>query len=107
MRRYYSDPEFRDLVLSESHNRHAARLGLATIKSPASLISYLMERDHRRCGICGEPIRAKTGPRRPSIDHIIPKSRGGEHELANLQAAHYVCNLSKGNRGGGQVLLFG
>jgi 5-methylcytosine-specific restriction endonuclease McrA len=38
----------------------------------------------------------------------VPLSRGGPHVLENLQIAHYVCNLSKGNRdGGGQILLVG
>lgn len=106
-RRYREDPEFRDRVISKAHNRHARKLGIGNITSPAALINYLMQRDHGRCGICRKPIRAKAGPRRPSIDHIIPLSRGGEHALENLQAAHYDCNLSKGNRGGGQVLLVG
>lgn len=48
------------------------------------------------CGICASPI--------PSvgegwhIDHILPLSLGGDDTLANLQAAHARCNLSKGNR---------
>jgi 5-methylcytosine-specific restriction endonuclease McrA len=31
-----------------------------------------------------------------TVDHIIPLSRGGEHETANLAAACYPCNSSKG-----------
>lgn len=42
---------------------------------------------------------------RPSIDHIVPLSQGGTHELANVQLAHYRCNLSKNNRGSGEQLL--
>lgn len=105
MRRYREDPEFRDRVISRAQNRHARKLGLDEITRPAALVAYLMERDQRRCGICRKPIRAKTGPRRPSVDHIIPLSRGGQHELSNLQPAHYVCNLSKNNGGGGEQLL--
>lgn len=106
-RRYREDPAFRDLVISRAHNRHARKLGVGSITSPAALIDYLMKRDGGRCGICHKAIRAKVGPRRPSIDHIVPLSRGGEHVLENLQPAHYDCNLSKGNRSGGQVLLVG
>ena len=112
--RYRSDPAFRDLVISRAQNRHARKLGVGQITTPAALVAYLMERDHRRCGICHQPIRAKTGPRRPSIDHIIPLRPAaalgiddGEHQLENLQAAHYDCNLSKGNRYCGQPLLVG
>lgn len=107
MHRYREDPAFRDLVISQAQNRRASKLGVGNITSPAALIDYLIKRDHGRCGICRKPIRAKTGPRRPSIDHIVPLSRGGEHALENLQPAHYDCNLSKGNRELGQVLLVG
>ena len=109
MRRYREDPGFRDLVISRAQNRRASALGLKGITNPATLISYLMERDHRRCGKCHKPIRAKKGPRRPSIGHIIPLARGGKHELANLQPEHLDCNLSAGADGGGgeQLLLVG
>jgi 5-methylcytosine-specific restriction endonuclease McrA len=33
-----------------------------------------------------------------SVDHIIPLVLGGEHSMANVQAAHLVCNLRKGDR---------
>lgn len=69
------------------------------------LVAYLMKRDHGRCGKCREPIRAKKGPRGPSIGHIIPVSLGGEHALENLQPEHLDCNQRAGNRGGGEQLL--
>lgn len=105
--RYHSDPEFRDRVLAASHLRRADKLGVAddAIRTMSGLIAYLMKRDRGRCGICRKPIRARKGPMRPSVDHIIPLARGGTHELANLQAAHYRCNLSKNDRGGGEQLL--
>lgn len=104
-RRYREDPEFRDLVISKAQNRRADRLGAGTITSPATLVAYLVKRDHGRCGKCHKPIRARKGPRRPSIGHIIPLALGGTHELANLQAEHLDCNLSAGARGGGEQLL--
>lgn len=33
-----------------------------------------------------------------SIDHILPVSQGGTHELANLRVVHAFCNLSDGAR---------
>lgn len=108
MRRYYSDPEFRAECASKSRQRRADKLGApGKITSPAALVEYLVARDHGRCGICRKPVRARKGPMRPSIDHIIPLTRDGEHTLENVQLAHFRCNLSKGNRGGGQVLLVG
>jgi 5-methylcytosine-specific restriction endonuclease McrA len=46
------------------------------------------------CGICHKPIEKMY---QLTIDHIIPKSKGGSHEYENLQAAHKRCNGSKGN----------
>ena len=78
----------------------------------------IFERDGWRCQICGKLVSRRlyktNGTKRyanaPSIDHIIPISRGGEHIKANVQCACYLCNCRKGNRvtdGGDQLLLFG
>lgn len=32
-----------------------------------------------------------------TIDHKIPKSKGGTNDIKNLQLAHQVCNKVKGN----------
>lgn len=110
--RYHSDPAFRDRVLAQAHARRADKLGLGAKKI---LLSYLIKRDKGRCQmpICQfrsrkvAPLGSK-GPRKPSIDHMIPLNprRGpkGAHELSNVQLAHYRCNLSKGDRGGGEQL---
>ena len=34
----------------------------------------------------------------PSIDHIIPVSRGGTHTWDNVQLAHRYCNSIKSNK---------
>jgi hypothetical protein len=33
----------------------------------------------------------------PSIDHIVPLSRGGQHVKANVRIAHLWCNVEKNN----------
>lgn len=61
----------------------------------------IFERDDWTCRICHAPIdRSATAPSplAASIDHRVPLSVGGKHELANLQAAHFRCNVRKGNR---------
>lgn len=57
-------------------------------------IAIVRLRDGGTCGICGETV----GPREQSIDHIIPLSRGGLHEYANVQLAHLSCNKRKNAR---------
>lgn len=51
------------------------------------------------CGICGREIDMTLKSPHPlsaTVDHIIPVSKGGHpSELANLQAAHRVCNQQK------------
>jgi 5-methylcytosine-specific restriction endonuclease McrA len=53
------------------------------------------------CHLCGAPIeydRPRFHPRGPSMDHVIPRSKGGTWERANLRPAHYGCNSSRGNK---------
>ncbi|MDA2945590.1 MAG: HNH endonuclease [Actinomycetota bacterium] len=47
-------------------------------------------RDDHECQYCGGPA--------DSIDHILPRSRGGPHVWENLVAACRPCNLSKRDR---------
>ena len=52
----------------------------------------ILVRDGFQCAYCG-----KRGDRL-SIDHIIPKSRGGKTDFDNCVAACHRCNLKKGGR---------
>jgi 5-methylcytosine-specific restriction endonuclease McrA len=47
-------------------------------------------RDGHICQYCGGPA--------DSIDHIVPRSRGGEHAWENVAAACRPCNLTKRDR---------
>lgn len=53
------------------------------------------------CQICGKPIDAtaiENGHIKrlyPTIDHIIPLSKGGAHTWDNVQLAHMMCNSGK------------
>ena len=52
------------------------------------------------CAICGKPVDKtlkSPHPMSPTVDHIIPVTRGGHpSDLDNLQLAHRACNLAKG-----------
>jgi 5-methylcytosine-specific restriction endonuclease McrA len=54
----------------------------------------VLARDHYTCQYCGERLpRAKL-----TIDHVVPRSRGGETRWENVVAACGPCNRRKGNR---------
>ena len=52
----------------------------------------VLVRDRFKCAYCG------TRKERLSIDHIIPKSKGGKTNFENCVAACKACNLKKGGR---------
>lgn len=61
----------------------------------------VFERDGWACGICGGPVKRGChfqDPLAPTIDHIIPVSKGGPHTMANVQCAHRECNTRKNNK---------
>jgi ATP adenylyltransferase len=61
---------------------------------PDSVRYMVLKAAGGRCELCG--ITAKERP--IDVDHIIPRSRGGKTELANLQALCSKCNRSKRNQ---------
>lgn len=47
-----------------------------------------------KCGICDYPIK---NDRDVSLDHIIPRSKGGGDIENNMQPTHKACNCAKGS----------
>lgn len=47
-------------------------------------------RDGHECQYCGGPAE--------SLDHVTPRSRGGDHTWENVVACCRRCNVAKGNR---------
>ena len=52
----------------------------------------LLQRDHHTCQYCG----ARDQPL--SVDHVLPRSRGGTDTWENVTTACLSCNVRKGNR---------
>jgi 5-methylcytosine-specific restriction endonuclease McrA len=52
----------------------------------------LFARDNWRCVYCG------TGGGRLTLDHVVPRSRGGDSIWENVVTSCAPCNLRKGNR---------
>lgn len=68
----------------------------------------VFQRDGYRCHLCNRktnPAKTVPHPRAPTIDHIIPLSKGGKHDRWNCRTACYRCNASKCNRGGGEQFI--
>lgn len=72
----------------------------------------VFERDRYICQYC----RCKTSfnhknhlhPKYPSLDHIIPRAKGGDHTMKNTQCLCRKCNNIKSkNQRQDQLLLFG
>jgi len=66
----------------------------------------LIKRDKQACALCGNKVNEKdyiktsegyfiAGNNYPSIDHILPVSKGGTHTWKNVQLAHRLCNSGK------------
>ena len=69
--------------------RHYVRVPVEAQIPPPSRMAILA-RDHHRCAYCD--LRGDT------IDHVVPRSRGGLHEWTNVVAACAHHNRVKGNR---------
>lgn len=60
-----------------------------------------------QCALCGDPMFRNRfeaphariwAKQRATLDHIIPRSKGGADTTENLQLTHARCNKIKGNQ---------
>ncbi len=63
-------------------------------KRPKLCAKAIRERDRNRCQYTGTLLRPDEG----SLDHVLPRSRGGKDEWRNLVWADKTVNAKKGNR---------
>jgi 5-methylcytosine-specific restriction endonuclease McrA len=65
---------------------------------PANLVAFsrrnLFKRDRHACQYCG----AQPGSEELTIDHVLPRSRGGTSTWENCVLACLECNMRKANR---------
>jgi 5-methylcytosine-specific restriction endonuclease McrA len=66
------------------------RIPFTKINSIKPSRNLIYKRDGHKCQYCGST-------RRLTIDHVIPKSRGGEDTWENMVVACSSCNTRKGN----------
>jgi len=89
------------------HFLHAARFALR-VPSVIRLLEYrriphqtralsrknILLRDRNTCQYCGEVLSSGD----LTLDHVMPRSRGGASSWENLVACCHLCNRRKGNQ---------
>lgn len=89
-------------VTGKGGNYRSRAVAYGVKYDPHVTLKAVMKRDGGVCKLCGKPV--DTADRRgngagynyPTIDHIVPLSRGGGHVMSNVQLAHMICNSRKG-----------
>lgn len=66
-------------------------------------MNWLLRSHGGSCAYCGVQVTRKDGPTLATVDHLVPSSRGGTDDLANLRLACRDCNEGKGNQIGVDV----
>lgn len=57
-------------------------------------MAIFKELGHVPCYVCGFHVREREA----TIEHVIPKSKGGTKDKENLSISHFRCNGLKGSR---------
>lgn len=81
---------------SELNRPNAARRGYCS-KKWFAIRQKILLRDAYTCQECGRVCSRKQ---EATVDHIVPKSKGGTDEPSNLQCLCLPCNSRKGDKTG-------
>lgn len=90
------------------NRKHDKRLTRAKVIEQNITLEKLFKRDKGICLICGTECDWNDCCRSndifiayglyPSIDHIVPLAKGGNHTWDNVQLAHHYCNTLKSDK---------
>jgi 5-methylcytosine-specific restriction endonuclease McrA len=56
----------------------------------AALTALVLSTYGTVCHLCGQPGAT-------SADHLVPRSKGGDHSIANMRPSHLGCNIARGD----------
>jgi 5-methylcytosine-specific restriction endonuclease McrA len=101
---------FKGVARMEEHNGHMLHSAKLSLHAPSviRLVEYIhipferrslsrkniLLRDHSTCQYCGKQLP----PSELTLDHVMPRSRGGDSTWDNLVACCKRCNHRKGSR---------
>lgn len=70
------------------------------VRQSQKVLRYLMLRHGKRCVYCGVGVHLPVYKAEPkaTLDHLIPRSKGGSNEISNLVVACRECNGKKSDK---------
>jgi hypothetical protein len=77
---------------------HAAALRQACSLLTLAFRNQLCKQQSWRCCWCGiRMLGAGSEPDAPTLEHIVPRSKGGSGQLENIAISCWLCNQRRGN----------
>ena len=102
--RYCSEKCMKRWAMRVKNDRRLKRIQTRDHDNDITL-EKLFVRDNGVCYICGGMCNwasvdqeGNAQEEYPSIDHVVPLSKGGKHKWDNVKLAHRGCNTRKGDR---------
>jgi len=83
------------LAMNEEDIIKAKESAEQRIKVMSAMRWQVFQRDKWKCVSCG---RSAANDVILHVDHIVPRSKGGKHDLDNYQTLCHICNIGKSNK---------
>lgn len=95
----------RAVVMEHRHEEWSSERMTVPVPSVVRLTSYVSVPYGRKIAVTSKAVFGRDGYRcqycsgpAESIDHVVPRSRGGQHTWENVVACCRRCNVKKGDR---------
>jgi len=103
---------YKDFVVNSAHRTHKVPAVMIVrsyyvnykrrVKNEANYKKYVYVRDNYKCQYCGKECRNSD----LTVDHVIPKSKGGSNSWTNLVTSCVACNNRKADMSCEQAKMF-